>query len=43
MESKAYHKQVNIRKKETDSDIEDKLMVTSGERERGRGKRQVGD
>ena len=31
-------KPVNITKKETDSDLENKLVVTSGEREMGRGK-----
>ena len=45
MESKKYinNKLVDITKKETDTDIENKLVVTSGEREAGRGNRGVED
>ena len=41
MESKIYNKLVNITKKEADTDIENKLVVTSGEG--GRGNIRVGE
>ena len=43
VESKKYNKLVNISKRNRLTDIENKLVVSSGERERGRGKIGVGD
>ena len=43
MESKKYNKPVNITKRNRLTDIENKLVVTSGEREGGRAKIGVGD
>ena len=45
MDSKKYNKQVNITttKRNRLTDTENKLVVTSGEREVGRGKTGVGD
>ena len=43
MESKKYNKLVNITKKKTDSDTENKPVVTTGEREGGRSNIRVGD
>ena len=43
MESEKYNKLVNITKRNRFIDIENKSVVTSGERERGRGKTGVGD
>ena len=37
MDSKKYNKLVNIAKKKQLTDTENKLVATSGERERGRG------
>ena len=46
MESKKYNKPVNKkrkRKRNRLTDIENKLVVTSGEREEGRGETGIGD
>ena len=43
MESKKYDKLVNITKKKQTHDRENKLMVTSGEREGGRGNIGLGE
>ena len=43
MESKTYNKLVNITKKKRLTDIENKLVVTSEEREVGRGNLGVGE
>ena len=37
------NKVVNIKKRNRLTDIENKLVVTTGERERAMGKRRVGD
>ena len=42
MESKKYNKLVNITKRKH-TEIENKLVLTSGEREEGRDKIEVGD
>ena len=43
VESKKYNKLVNIKKRSRLTDIENKLMITSGEREGGRGNIGIGD
>ena len=43
MESKNYNKLLNITKTNTLTDIENKLAVTNGERERGRGNTGLGN
>ena len=43
MESKKYNKLVNKTKRSRLTDIENKLVVTSGEREEGRGNVGVGE
>ena len=43
MESKKYNKLVNKTKKKQTQDLENKLVVTSGDREGGQGNIGVGD
>ena len=43
MESKKYNKVVNITRKKQTPNIENKLVVTSGEREAGRSKTGIGN